>query len=122
MGRALHNLARVLEVADELHQEGQITKETLIKIVEAAETTVKDSDLFINELKKWAVDLLQIDDVANVRRVLKAVLIAFLQSPDADERQLRGHALIILEQVDKLLLAAEGYDQNGLTLNLLADG
>ena len=121
MGKGLHNLARVLEVADELHQKGELSEEVMLKLVDAAETSLDDSERFLRELKQWAADLLQVDDVAKVREVLRSVLIAFLQSRDADDHQLRGDALIVMGQIDKLLIAADNYNQEGLTFKLLRD-
>lgn len=122
MGKGLHNLARVLEVAEELHREGSLSKPSLIKLVDAADTSLNDEKQFIKELQVWALDLMQMDDLGNVLDIMKKVLVSFLQSPDADDHSLRGNALEVFLHFEKLLVAANNYDQEQIALKLMNNG
>ncbi len=119
MGNKLHNLARVLEVATTLHDEGKIDEDALIKLVDAADTSLNDSERFLKELSAWALELLQLDDAGNQKETLKTVFTSFLQSPDADDYKVRVDAMELMLKFKALLVSIDSYNQEQLAYKLL---
>jgi len=110
----LRKLAMVIDVAETLHHEGKINKDDYLRLISGIEETYKNPNSFAAELTSWAADLLQMDDNTNHIKNLEKLLQTFLESPDADDYQVRLEMLQMIRQFKTLFTGIQQYQQKEL--------
>ena len=121
MGKKLRHMAMVLELADELYEEGNLDNKSYLRLITSVETAYKNPDGFVEEIIKWSMDLIRMDEVDNHLKNFDKVINSFLESPDADDQETRIEVLQTVQHLKALFFGIREYEQKKLILKFTSE-